>query len=147
LSGQSGRLTASLSQLAAYVYDSTASGNCGKGLRTGMPDSPGTSSYKFDTRGRLLKEDLVIDSVTYTTEFTCDSADWVTTFSYRCQSYDFGLRQGSETTVYIVETWNDWADLNSLLTEKVVPALPLHSELLRRLFDPQRDTVRIVAGA
>ena len=63
--------------------------------------------------------------------------------AFDCVSYEFGLEQGTLDTVYIVERWNRWEDLDSLLTTKVVPALPTYNELLERPFDPERDTVRI----
>ncbi len=67
---------------------------------------------------------------------------------FNCASYDFGLKQGTSDTVYIVERWNTWADLDHLLAAKVVPALPIYNALLKRPFDPATDTVRIefVAG-
>jgi len=63
--------------------------------------------------------------------------------AYRCVSYEFGLKAGSDDTVCIVERWNRWEDLDSLLQEKVVPALPLYNELLKSPFDPARNTTRI----
>lgn len=63
--------------------------------------------------------------------------------SFNCVSYDFGIRPDSMETVYIIERWNDWADLDALLTSKVIPALPLYNELLKRPFDPRLDTTRI----
>jgi len=63
--------------------------------------------------------------------------------SYGCVSYRFGLRTGAPHTVCIVERWNRWEDLDRLLVEKVVPALPMYNQLLRREFDPGRDTLRI----
>ena len=63
--------------------------------------------------------------------------------AYRCVSYDFGLKEGSEDTVYLVERWQRWEDLDRLLAEKVVPALPTYNALLRREFDPGRDTLRV----
>lgn len=63
--------------------------------------------------------------------------------SFKCISYEFGLKEGSSDTVYLVERWREWADLNALLAEKVVPALPMYNQLLKRPFDPTKDTVRI----
>ena len=63
--------------------------------------------------------------------------------SFNCVSYQFGLKEGSDDTVYLVERWNNWKDLDKLLTEKVVPSLPVYNQLLRRPFDPSRDTLRI----
>lgn len=67
--------------------------------------------------------------------------------AFDCVSYEFGLEQGSSDTVYIVERWNRWEDLDSLLTTKVAPALPTYNELLEYPFDPERDTVRIQLAA
>jgi len=63
--------------------------------------------------------------------------------AFNCISYEFGLEAGSSDTVYIVERWRQWQDLNALLNEKVVPALPMYNQLLKRPFDPAMDTVRI----
>jgi quinol monooxygenase YgiN len=67
---------------------------------------------------------------------------------FHCLSYEFGLKEGTADTVCIVERWRRWEDLDALLTNKVVPALPLYNELLRQPFDQARDTTRItlVAG-
>ena len=62
---------------------------------------------------------------------------------FKCVSYEFGLREGSEETVYIVERWNSWEDLDALLGAKMVPALPMYSQLLKRPFDPATDTLRV----
>jgi hypothetical protein len=45
--------------------------------------------------------------------------------------------------VRIVERWDRWEDLDPLLAERVVPALPHYDELLARPFDPATDTERI----
>ena len=63
--------------------------------------------------------------------------------AFNCGSYDFGLKQGTTDTVYLVERWNRWDDLNALLEQKVVPALPLYNQMLKRPFDPATDTLRI----
>jgi hypothetical protein len=63
--------------------------------------------------------------------------------SFNCRSYEFGLKEGSADTVYLVERWNRWEDLDALLVAKVVPALPLYNQLLARPFDPACDTLRI----
>ena len=63
--------------------------------------------------------------------------------AYHCRSYEFGLKEGNPDTVCLVERWSRWEDLNALLQEKVVPALPLYNELLKRPFDPEKDTVRV----
>lgn len=63
--------------------------------------------------------------------------------AYRCAAYEFGLKEGAADTVLLIERWRTWADLDRLLTEKVVPALPVYNQLLKRPFDPARDTQRI----
>ena len=63
--------------------------------------------------------------------------------SFGCVSYEFGLQVGSTDTVYLVERWNRWEDLDALLQEKVVPALPMYNELLKHPFNPATDTLRI----
>jgi YD repeat-containing protein len=65
-----------------YTYDSTDGGNYGKGWRTGMSDTLGTTSYKYDNRGCLIEEKRTIDSVDYTTQFAYDGADRVTSITY-----------------------------------------------------------------
>ena len=44
---------------------------------------------------------------------------------------------------YVVERWRRWQDLDALLKEKVVPALPMYNPLLKRPFVPAKDTLRI----
>jgi hypothetical protein len=63
--------------------------------------------------------------------------------SYGCVSYDFGLKIGHDTVIQIVERWSDWADLDKLLDEKVVPALPMYNELLDAPFNPASHTMRV----
>jgi hypothetical protein len=66
---------------------------------------------------------------------------------YGCRSYDFGLREGTDDVVRIVvrivERWERWEDLDALLADRVVPALPVYNQLLARPFDPTTDTERI----
>ncbi|NHX28044.1 hypothetical protein HA397_29360, partial [Escherichia coli] len=62
---------------------------------------------------------------------------------YGCQSYEFGRRADDDTSVILLERWADFAALDRLLTEKVVPALPVYNALLARDFDPGQDTTRI----
>ena len=63
--------------------------------------------------------------------------------AFQCASYEYGLKEGTTDTVYLVERWNRWEDLDVLLGAKVVPALPMCNQLLKRPFDPARDTLRI----
>jgi hypothetical protein len=63
--------------------------------------------------------------------------------AFNCSAYGFGLKVGSTDTVCLVERWNRWEDLDALLSEKVVPALPMYNQLLKRPFDPAADTLRV----
>lgn len=67
--------------------------------------------------------------------------------AFKCLSYEFGLREDAADTVYLVERWSRWEDLDALLGEKVVPALPLYNQLLKRPFDPARVTLRVRLAA
>jgi hypothetical protein len=62
---------------------------------------------------------------------------------FNCVSDEFGLRDGSSDTAYIIERWRQWSDLGALLEAKVVPALPMYNQLLKKPFDPSTDTLRI----
>jgi hypothetical protein len=53
------------------------------------------------------------------------------------------MLEGTVDTVCLVERWRQWSDLDALLNEKVVPSVPMYNQLLRRPFDPSRDTMRI----
>jgi quinol monooxygenase YgiN len=66
--------------------------------------------------------------------------------AYGCQAYEFGLQEGSSDTVLLIERWNRWEDLDALLRDKVVPALPVYDALLKRPFDPETDTRRVTLG-
>jgi hypothetical protein len=46
-------------------------------------------------------------------------------------------------TVCIVERWRRWEDLDARLQTKVVPAVLRYNQLLKRPFDPAKDTLRI----
>lgn len=63
--------------------------------------------------------------------------------AFGCVAYEFGLQEGATDIVRIVERWTHWTDLDALLLAKVVPALPMYNQLLKRPFDPARDTLRI----
>ena len=67
--------------------------------------------------------------------------------AFNCISYEFGLKEGTTDTVYLIERWRRWRDLDALLTQKIVPALPMYNQLLKRPFDPARDTVRVALAA
>ena len=63
--------------------------------------------------------------------------------SFNCSSYEFGFKAGTSDTIYIVERWNHWKDLDTLLNAKVIPALPMYNQLLKNPFNPLTDTLRI----
>ncbi len=63
--------------------------------------------------------------------------------AFNCVSYEFGLKEDTTDTVYLVERWKQWQDLDALLSAKVVPAMPVCNQLLKRPFDPAKDTLRI----
>lgn len=63
--------------------------------------------------------------------------------AFGCASYEFGLEEGSSERIRLVERWRSWEDLDALLNEKVVPALPMYNRLLASPFDPARDTLRV----
>ena len=66
--------------LATYGYDDTTGGNVGKGRRTSMTDdSSGSSTFTYDSRGRLTQEVKTIQSTPYTTSYTYDPSDRVET--------------------------------------------------------------------
>jgi|GEM_PF-1256444 len=73
--------------LATYTYDDINGGNYGKGHRTGASYKEGTQygsdTYKYDNRGRMIKEvRSIIGDTSYTTEFTYDSADRLVSVKY-----------------------------------------------------------------
>jgi len=67
--------------------------------------------------------------------------------AFNCASYEFGVRQGAVDTVVLVERWTRREDLDALLSAKVIPALPVYNALLKRPFDPSKDTMRIEVTA
>ena len=67
--------------------------------------------------------------------------------AFNCVSYEFGLREGSSDTVCIIERWRQWSDLDALLQAKVVPALPMYNQLLKKPFDPSTDTLRVTLSS
>jgi hypothetical protein len=67
--------------------------------------------------------------------------------AFNCLAYDFGIQEGTVDTVVLVERWRRLEDLDNLLREKVVPALPIYNQMLKRPFDPAADTVRIRLAA
>lgn len=63
--------------------------------------------------------------------------------AFNCESYEFGLQSGSDDTLFLIERWKNWEDLDRTIAEKVVPNLPMYNRFLKAPFDPARDTVRI----
>jgi RHS repeat-associated protein len=57
------------SQDITYTYDSTSVTN-GKGRLTGRTDSSGSYTFYYDVRGNLTKEEKTISSVLYTTQYS-----------------------------------------------------------------------------
>ena len=63
-----------------YAYDQ---GTNGKGHRTSMTDSSGSTTWTYDARGRITQEAKVISGAgTFNTAWTYDSADLQTTIQY-----------------------------------------------------------------
>ncbi|WKZ50317.1 MAG: RHS repeat-associated core domain-containing protein [Anaerolineales bacterium] len=65
-----------------YNYDSTANGNLGKGRRTSMTDASGSTSWLYDSRGRVRKETKIISGISFDTEWTYNLADLPATMKY-----------------------------------------------------------------
>lgn len=68
----------------SYGYDDTANSNKGKGRRTSMSDSSGSTTWKYDDRGRVLNEVKTITGApsSYTTSWTYNSGDLPKTMTY-----------------------------------------------------------------
>jgi len=66
---------------------------------------------------------------------------------YGCKAFEYGLKEGTATKdcVYVCERWDKWADLDKLHNEKFGPnQLPIFNELLKRPFDFNTDSLRVV---
>ncbi len=61
-----------------YSYDAGTN----KGYRTGMTDGTGSTSWVYDARGRLIREDKTILDQTFTTQYGYNSADQVISMTY-----------------------------------------------------------------
>jgi len=72
------------SYTVAYTYDAyDGSTQYGKGYRTGMADTSGSASWKYDTRGRVKEESKVITGGgTFKTQWTFNARDLVLTQIY-----------------------------------------------------------------
>jgi RHS repeat-associated protein len=69
-----------LTDAVTYSYDE---GSNGIGRRTGMADGSGSTSWSYDSRGRMISETKVIEGGgTYLTEWGYDSADRLTWMRY-----------------------------------------------------------------
>lgn len=62
-----------------FTYDGTASGNDGVGRLTGVSEQSGSSAFTFDARGRVTKDEKVIQSRTYDVSYAYDGNGKVTT--------------------------------------------------------------------
>jgi RHS repeat-associated protein len=66
-----------------YTYDAYTSGtNYGRGHRTGMQDASGSTSWRYDVRGRMTRESKVISGQTFNTYHTYNAMDQVVTTTY-----------------------------------------------------------------
>ncbi|HKY54988.1 MAG TPA: hypothetical protein VJM08_11810, partial [Anaerolineales bacterium] len=63
----------------SYAYDV---GVNGKGQRTSMNDASGSTSWLYDTRGRVTKETKVISNQSFVTEWAYNAADLLTWMKY-----------------------------------------------------------------
>lgn len=63
----------------SYGYDA---GTYGKGRRTSMTDSSGSTSWSYDARGRVLSESKTIDAQNFVTGFSYNSADLPVNMTY-----------------------------------------------------------------
>ncbi len=76
---------ASPTYAVTYSYDLQDPGNqqYGKGYRTGMTDPSGSTSWRYDQRGRVTRESKTITGAgTYTTEWSYGSADQLVWMKY-----------------------------------------------------------------
>lgn len=89
------------SQDITYTYDV---GSNGTGKLTGMADSSGTSAYFYDNLGRLEKEEVTLDGITYTTSYTYDLAGLLTGITYPSGRVVIYERDGAGNLVKITTT-------------------------------------------
>jgi RHS repeat-associated protein len=68
------------SQNITYSYDSPSVSN-GKGRLTGMSDPTGSYTYHYDPKGNLVREEKVIFGIGYTTEYTYDKNNTLTSIT------------------------------------------------------------------
>ena len=68
-------------QNITYTYDST-SDTYGKGRLTGRTDPSGSYTFHYDAQGNITKEEKTISSVLYTTEYTYNKDNVLTSITY-----------------------------------------------------------------
>ncbi len=69
---------ASTAENITFTYDATASGNNGVGRLTSVSEQSGSSAFNFDARGRMTKNEKVIQGQTYDVTYGYDANDDVT---------------------------------------------------------------------
>lgn len=76
-------LFASISQaeVTTYIYDEATSTN-GSGRLTSMNDASGTTKLFYDSMGRVIKTDKIVDTTTFTTQTSFDLAGRVKSVTY-----------------------------------------------------------------
>ncbi|MBI4320635.1 MAG: hypothetical protein HY675_19260 [Chloroflexi bacterium] len=68
---------------ANYAYDEYDGVNqYGKGRRTAMYDVSGRRYYRYDRRGRVVRDEQIVDGQSYVTQYTYDSMDRVASMTY-----------------------------------------------------------------
>ncbi|MBI4597338.1 MAG: VCBS repeat-containing protein [Candidatus Omnitrophica bacterium] len=83
----------------SYTYDNPAK-SFAKGKLTEISDGSGSSSFEYDTLGRLIKESKTIDSTTHTVHRTYDLPGRLVTLTYPdtdVASYTYNNQGGIET--------------------------------------------------
>jgi len=68
-------------QNIAFTYDST-SVTYGIGRLTGRTDTSGTYTFYYDAQGNMVREDKVVNSVSYTTQYTYNKNNILTSITY-----------------------------------------------------------------
>ena len=91
----------------SYSYDDTSGGNLGRGYRTGMVDSSGSTTWRYDARGRVVQEiKTITGGGTFTTQWAYNSRDLV-----EAQTYPGG-NAGQLGEVVTIDYW-PWGVANS----------------------------------
>ena len=76
------RYPANPAEDVAYTYDDPAPGRYGIGRLASVADDSGSTSYGYDARGNLVREDRVIEGVAYVTSYEYDSLDRPASMTY-----------------------------------------------------------------